>query len=457
LGLGKFVSLYDRIGGNVDTVRNVRKGFSSDKFQKRYEARSDYDEKKSAEYHSDPRYTGRNRRMKDQKLAGNLPDAYTGKLISQNQDIDQDHVISAKEINDDPGRVLAELDGQELANSPCNLVGTDRSINRSKKAKTMSEFKDYLKSTKEKRQKELTDLKSRAEKELTDKERKKIKKLEALESANIELMEQVDTIARKENNKKINKKYYTSGKFYEDLGVSSALEGAKMGFQQAFGLLCVDLTNAIFDEIVDVCQNGFVAGFQTEYTMAALRLRLRRVAVTVWADWRKLVAAFKDGTISGIISNVITTIINTFFTTLKNLVRIIREGTFILFRAAKTILFAPKDKDLTEVWDAALKIIVAGAGTLGAIALDEALAKIFASLPLFAPIAPTLSGIISGIVTGISTSVALFLIDQWDPFGARDLQRRRHIRDKLQAVKNELQCNREMLLREFGLVEPGTA
>ena len=35
-----------------------------------------------------------------------------------------DHIISAKEIHDDPGRILAERDGAELANDASNLAFT---------------------------------------------------------------------------------------------------------------------------------------------------------------------------------------------------------------------------------------------------------------------------------------------------------------------------------------------
>lgn len=452
LGLGKFMGMYDRIGGNVDTIHNARKEIRSKKLEEAYEDRDEYD---SDRYHQDDGYTKANEQKSQQRQNGNLKDVYTGQTLSQNQKVDQDHVISAKEINDDPGRVLAELDGVGLANTDSNLVATDRSINRSKQAKSMAKFVAYLEKGRAKRQKDIANLKQKPESELTEQERKKLKKLESLESADTELMMKVDEAARNAYNSKINKAYYSSGKFYKDLGVSSGLEGAKMGFQQAFGLLCVDLTNALFDEAVDVYRHGFVTGVEKENTLDAFKLRLRRVAASVWMNWKKLVAAFKDGTISGIISNVITTIINIFFTTAKNIVRLLREGTLVVYRAAKSLLFAPKDMDSSEAWDAALKIVVAGAGTLGGIALDEAIGKMFLSVPLLAPIAPTLSAIISGIVTGLATSVALFAIDKWDPFGARDLKKRRHIREKLGNIEAQLLSDREKLLQEFSVTESG--
>jgi len=457
LGLGKIISAYDRLGGNVDTIHNARQMIGSKKFKEAYAARPEYDKARKAEYHTHKDYIDANKTISRQKKEGKQPDEYTGQTLSQNPSIkvNQDHVISTEEINRDAAVVLAGLDGIELANAESNRAPTHESINKSKKAKTMAEFVAYLEKGREERQKQIAEYKQKSE--LTDKERKELRKLEALESADAELMMQKDEAARKDYNSKINKAYYGGLKFYKDLGISSGLEGVKMGFQQAFGLLCVDLTNALLDEIIDIYRHGFVAGVQGESLMDSLKFRLRRVAVIVWADWKKLVAAFKDGAISGIISNVITTLINIFFTTAKNIVRIIREGVFVLYRAAKTILFAPKDMDLTEAWEAALKIIVAGVGTLGGIALDETLGKIFVSVPLLAPISSVLSSIIAGIATGTATSLALFALDAWDPFGARDLKKRRHIREKLDSIEKRLLHNREQLLQEFGLAEPSPA
>jgi DNA replication protein DnaD len=44
-----------------------------------------------------------------------------------------DHIKAAKVIHDDAGRMLSELDGEELANSDDNFAFTDESINKAKK------------------------------------------------------------------------------------------------------------------------------------------------------------------------------------------------------------------------------------------------------------------------------------------------------------------------------------
>lgn len=80
--------------------------------------------------------------MKVSNKNGTLKDAYTGRTVARNVKVDLDHVIAAKEIHDDRGRILAGLDGIDLANNDDNLKPTDRSINRS------TQQKNTLKNTK---------------------------------------------------------------------------------------------------------------------------------------------------------------------------------------------------------------------------------------------------------------------------------------------------------------------
>lgn len=154
----------DQYGGDVDTVHNVRKigedpemRYKSAENQSNYEQRGPYD---SVAYHRNEQYIKINAKNADLKKNGMLKDAYTGKTVKRNENIDLDHVIAAKEIHDDPGRILAGLDGKELANCEENLRPTNRSINRSMR---QDEKNEYLKGWKEKqpeRQNRIKELKS---------------------------------------------------------------------------------------------------------------------------------------------------------------------------------------------------------------------------------------------------------------------------------------------------------
>ena len=136
----------DRHGGDVDTIHNVRQIGSDPEMQYKnaankaaYDNRGEYN---SSEYHSDSRYISKNREVSAQKKSGELYDSYTGEKIAFNEKSDLDHVVSAKEIHDDRGRVLAGLSGTDLANSEENLQATNPHTNRTKKADSMDKFLD---------------------------------------------------------------------------------------------------------------------------------------------------------------------------------------------------------------------------------------------------------------------------------------------------------------------------
>lgn len=133
----------DQYGGDVDTIHNVRKidtdpqmTYKNVQNEINYENRGAYD---SAMYHRDPRYIEKNREVSASRKNGTLKDAYTGGKVSRNAHIDIDHTISAKEIHDDRGRVLAGCNGVDLANDRTNLNPTDSDID-----KTTAVIREYL-------------------------------------------------------------------------------------------------------------------------------------------------------------------------------------------------------------------------------------------------------------------------------------------------------------------------
>jgi len=449
LGLGHFVALYDKVGGNVDTVHNVRNDiWATDEERERYENRGEYD---SHVYHSDRSYIENNKRLKELRKQGKLIDPMTGKPLTDSHA--QDHIISAKEVHDDAGRVLAEQVGEILANSDFNLVGIDGQVNSSKGKMTMSEFITHVEKRKKTVSDQIENLRKKEEKNggLTDTQRDSLEKLEKfqekLESLDYEKMMAMDEKAREEYNKKVNEAYYKSKKFIKNTVVTSGKEGLKMGWQQAFGLLLFDLTNAFFDEVIDCWKNGIASASSDEKLSEALKIRLARVGNKVLADWKNIIAAFRDGFVSGFLSNLLTVFINTFYTTLKNLVRIIREGMFVLVRAGRTLLFPEKGMSKEEAWDAALKVLVAGALSIGGIALEEAVSK--ACEALVFPGKDTIITICVGILTGVSTAIVLYGIDKWDPFGAKDIKRRRLLEEQIERDAERLRADHEKYLTEM--------
>ena len=206
----------DRYGGDVDTINNVRKiGKDPNMTYKNQNNASDYANRgkyDGADYHKDPRFSQvKHEKRLEYVKNGNkdFTDEYTGKKNlgflgkSKNAPTDRnanlDHTISAKSIHDDPGRVLAGIDGKDLANSEGNLAWTNEKLNKSMGA---DEIPDYI----------------AAHPELDETTKKNM-----LERYNK---------AKKANDAKINRVYYTSGKFWKDTGAAAAKLGISMGVRQ---------------------------------------------------------------------------------------------------------------------------------------------------------------------------------------------------------------------------------
>lgn len=369
----------DRHGGDVDTINNVRKiGSDPDMVYKNkdnenaYNNRGDYNSK---EYHTDKRYVAKNKEISDQKKSGNLTDAYTGEKVARNGKTDLDHVISAKEIHDDRGRVLSGLKGTDLANCDENLKATNPHTNRTKKADTMDDF-----------------LKRRGD-EYSDEQKENMKK--------------IDEEARKSYEAKLARAYYTSPKFIKDSAAAAGKLGVQMGLRQVLGFFFANVWCAIRDEFekaelewnlnLDLgdffraIANGAKRGFEETMSVDGLR-------------------KFIDGGIAGVLSSITTTICNIFFTTAKNVVKIIRQSYASIVQAAKVLLINPDGYLFGDRMLAVTKIIATGAsivvGSMVSIALEG---TALGQIPVIGDIVQTFFG---SLVTGIMSCTLLLFLDR---------------------------------------------
>ena len=402
-GLGKIVAAYDNMGGNVDTVHNVRKEiYATGQAQKNYAQRGAYD---SHEYHSNNGYKKINENQTALKKDGRLTDYMTGERINKNEKTNLDHVVSAKEIHDDRGRVLAEIDGVKLANTETNLKMTTETINSSKKADSMEDFLEKCN-----RRLEKIEL-LRNKRELTQSEQNELRKLEKFQEIDQQRAMEADKKARDVINAQINRTYYTSTKFMQNLATTSIVEGGKMGMQQALGVVLIEFFMAVLEEVEDIFRKGF---HTCESFFASLKTRLETIASKVqhaiMNKYRAIIEAFKDGLISGILSNLVTTAINIFMTTSKRLVRIIREGIFSLFRALKIIFFPPEGLSEEEAWHEATKLFVSGMIVGLGILIEQSIATFLQSIGLVA-FSDSLTSVFVGILTGISIAIAMYWLD----------------------------------------------
>ena len=161
---------------------------TSDTFLKQYNDKhpNGYTKEEGSKIMKDKRYTDANNAMKERQKNGNLKDEYTGKTIKINEKANLDHVIPRKQIFENPWRKIADIETSDLANKSENLAGTNESLNKSKGAKSNSE---YIKN-REAREKNL--------KEQVERANKKIDKMNISDAEKRNL--------KAENNKKLNDK-----------------------------------------------------------------------------------------------------------------------------------------------------------------------------------------------------------------------------------------------------------
>ena len=365
----------DQHGGDVDTIHNVEQIGKDEKMtyknaenEKAYNNRGEYD---SGKYHNNKQYREKNKRVKEQKEAGNLKDGYTGKNINKGEKTDLDHVVSAKETHDDRGRVLAEIDGAELANSDENLVATDPSINRSKKADSMDEHLDkkgdrYSEETKRK-------------------------------------MKAKDKKARAALRKKKARKYYTGKKFLGDMSKAAGKMGLQMGARQVLGMIFTEVWFSAKEEFENMEFGSELGEFLTKLKNAVVR-GFERAKV----KYRELIDKFLNGAVSGVLSSICTTIVNIFTTTIKNVVKIIREVWSVLVQAFEILFINPNNYTAQEKFIEIAKLLAVGGSVVVGTLVKEAMDKICNKIP-FGDVVSTFCGT---LVTGIMSCTLLYFLER---------------------------------------------
>lgn len=330
--------VHDQYGGDVDTIHNVRKigqdsrmFYKNEKNQKDYENRAIYD---SLSYHRDPRYININRQYSEARKKGVLQDTYTGQMVSRNSRIDLDHVISAKEIHNDRGRILAGLDGRTLANCEENLKPTDRSINRSMKDKNIETYLAGVENSKIQRQNRTKQLKKQSY--LSERESKELKKLQKIEQIDIERMQKENIQARKSYESKIEQAYYMDCEFFKDAAKAAKLRGTEMGIRQAVGFLFVEIWFASREELQKIAPNSSL-----KTMLKAVEIGIKEGTGKAKEDYKELFAKFGEGFIAGILSSVSTTVSNIFITTEETLIKNIRQIYASVVEAGRVLLFNP--------------------------------------------------------------------------------------------------------------------
>jgi len=374
--------IIDQVGGDVDTVHNVR---STEIAYKNPQNASDYANKEkyiSITYHNDPRYTQKKSKVREKHEF--FDDAYVpekmiyyGKASHFEQHPDEraslDHIVSSKEVHEDPGRVLAGLDGTDLANSPDNLHFTNVKINSTKRDLSVDEFI--------------------------------ANKGDQLSNETKTIMKDLDTKSRRIIDKKINDAYYTSDKFYFDSINASHKLGENMGTREAMGFILGEIYFSC-KKRMEVVSDGASFG---DY-FSALRKGIDDGLYNVKTNYAMLFKAFGEGYLSGIIASLSTTLINTFFTTNKVFIKNTRTASVTLVSASKVLLFNPGDLYLGDRFKATTVILTTGVSNIVGVTIGECLKKSpIASVPV---VGNMTINFIQILISGLLSRSFLYMMDR---------------------------------------------
>lgn len=367
----------DRYGGDVDTILNVRKigndpemEYKNIKNENAYEERGEYISK---EYHTHKNYINKNKEVKELKINGELIDEYTGNKIKRNEKSDLDHVISANEIHEDRGRVLAGKNGVDLANCDENLKATTPNINRSKKADPMEEHIE--------------------------------KKKDKYTEAEKERMRKADKEARKNYEKELFKYYHSKG-FLKDTAVASGKLGVKMGARQVLGLMFFELWMSIKEEFTNFKE------FWNDLGEIFRRLKdsVAKAIEKIKIKYKEYINKFFEGFSSGIFASLTTTIINIFSTTAKNIVKCTREIWVGIIKAFNILFINPDNYTTGEKFKEVSKVIIVTASIILGNIVRQAVKNISQTFPMeLGEILPTFLGT---LVTGLVSCTLIYVLEK---------------------------------------------
>lgn len=416
-----FLLVKDRRGGDVDTLHSVRdptvNDYANSDNQAAYDNRGEYN---SHEYHSHKGYIAKNRANSEVLKSGNLHDAYTGDQITQKGSYDLDHTISAKEIHDDPARLLAQKNGADLANNPSNLNATSSSVNRSKQAMSATEYQAKITARKQEITNEILNLKteigmleksqSTSESDRTELYRKKqqLKKNEdQIKAVNSSKLQDADRQARADYEKAL-RDYYKSPAFMTELGQASLTKGSQMAVRQGLGFLLSEVWMLVRIEAPLLIQR-YKEHDEFSKLFSEISDLIKKSYEAVKAKYKQLLASLADGMIAGIFSTVMNTLINIFFTTAKNVGKIIRESWTSLVEALRVLLFNPDKLPFGSLVLHASKIVATGAAVVMGVLVAEAAAKHgLAATPFIGDLLITLIG---ALTTGILSVSFIYFLD----------------------------------------------
>lgn len=378
---------FDRHGGDVDTVHNVRQmgidpkmGYKNPANEVAYEARGAYDPKRYHPQSGSNYATIKHEAREAARDSGKgVEDAYTGGTVwftkakgHPEAKAELDHVLSAKWIHDDRGRVLAGMDGTELSDDPSNYRFTNKSLNASMGARDIPDW-----------------LAEHAD-EVTDEQRDRM--IGAYEEARTRYDASVAA-------------YYTSPAFAKDLGRAAGRQSAMMAARQVCGLVLAEVWFAVKRRLEETRP-----GFDPAGLAKSLAQGTKEGFANAKDKYRELLSAAADGALAGALASVTNTLANIFMTTSRSMGKVIRESYASLVDAARVLIVNPDGYLFGERLRAAAKVVATGASVVLGTAVMDAVARTpIVSIPYVGEAVQSFCG---ALVTGSLSCTLLLYLDR---------------------------------------------
>ena len=392
----------DQHGGDVDTIHSVREvgvdgkmTYKSTQNQYNYEHRGEYDR---VAYHKDPRYTNTVKAAKSEfdQHGTKVADAYIPsnqviprmeKNISRGQQGQLDHVMSAEDIHNDPGRVLAGMDGLELANRPENLRYTNAALNRNMSNMSVDEYIAWCEANPSK-----VDWNGKKGEPLPEEVKDRLRK---------EYQR-----AKKDYDAKLACTYYTSVQFRKDVTYAAVNVGARMGVRQALGFVFAEIWFAIKDEL----QKFDKQEADIKDYLEAIASGIEAGVSNVKKRYPEMCSRFLNGAAAGALSSLTTTLCNIFFTTAKSTVRIIRQSYASIVQAMEVLFINPDNYEFGDRMRAVVKVLSIGASVTVGVLVSDAVAR--TQLGVLGKTGEIIQSFCGAFVTGIMSCTLLMYLDR---------------------------------------------
>ena len=418
----KEISSPDKLGDVIlDEIWNqfgnqIGLDMTSDTLLKQYNDNKDrpkeYTKKIGEDILKDKRYTAANKAMKEKQKLGNLKDEYTGKTLKVNEKANLDHVVARKQIFENPWRKIADINTEDLANKSENFAATNESLNKSKGAKSNSE---YIKN-RELREKELRNQVQRAnekidKKNISDAEKRNLKaenekRLNDKLAADSKKMLKAEKTAKKAINKDIAKK----------ASVRMANKAGKDAVKAMF-------VAALFGMLKEI-MNALVRYFKSK--KRSFDAFLEEMKNALHSFFRKIKDFIKVG-VDSFVGSIVGEIIGAFAQKLKKLPNLIKQ-LFGSIRESISYLSNPEYQTHSTAIKIAhiSKIITSGLVAVGALFLGEYFEQFLNKIPgmtfeikLLGTLANILGMFLASLLTGILGAI---IINGLDGFISRKLQ-----------------------------------